>query len=79
MDSVGVWPKRLPFATSPTIIKTFRHALSLDERRVKFKATPWNRPNAKEAMLGVEQVPTRVLVNGKVLDDDKEWNGLAEK
>lgn len=74
VDSVGIWPKRLPFASSPTIIKTFRHALSLDERRVNFKATPWNRPNAKEAKLGVKQVPTgnpALQVNGKVLDDDK--------
>lgn len=37
-DSVGIIPKRLPFTTSNTIVRTFRHAISLDERRTKFKA-----------------------------------------
>jgi len=32
---------------------TFRHAVSLDERRGKFKANLWNRPNAKERILSV--------------------------
>ena len=34
----------MPFALSPTSIHTFRHALSLDEHRANFKATPWHRP-----------------------------------
>ena len=34
-------------------MRTFRHAVSLDERRAKFKANLWNRPNATEAKLGV--------------------------
>jgi hypothetical protein len=29
-------------------VRTFRHALSLDERRAKFKANLWNRPSAEE-------------------------------
>ena len=33
---------------------TFRHAVSLDERRAKFKANLWNLPNTKEAKLGSE-------------------------
>ena len=52
--SVGIIPKRLPFTTSNTIIRTFRHAVSLDERRVKFKANLWNRPNDKEKTLGLD-------------------------
>ena len=36
--SVGVIPRTLPFIAHNTAIRTFRHALSLDERRVKFKA-----------------------------------------
>ena len=52
MDSVGLFPKRLPFTTSNTIVRTFRHAVSLDERRAKFKANLWNRPKADEAKLG---------------------------
>jgi uncharacterized protein (DUF2235 family) len=34
-------------------VKTFRHALSLDERRAKFKPNLWNRPNEKEKILSI--------------------------
>jgi Uncharacterized alpha/beta hydrolase domain (DUF2235) len=54
VNSVGLIPRRLPFTTSNTIVRTFRHAVSLDEHRAKFKANLWNRPNATEAKLGVE-------------------------
>ncbi|THU90422.1 hypothetical protein K435DRAFT_676075 [Dendrothele bispora CBS 962.96] len=54
VNSVGIIPKRLPFTTSNTIVRTFRHAVSLDERRSKFKANLWNRPNSHEACLGDE-------------------------
>ena len=54
VNSVGLIPRRLPFTTSNTIIRTFRHAVSLDERRAKFKANLWNRPNPVEATLGVD-------------------------
>ncbi|KAG5636743.1 hypothetical protein H0H81_007001 [Sphagnurus paluster] len=52
--SVGLIPHRLPFTTSNKIVRTLRHAVSLDERRAKFKANLWNCPTAKEATLGVE-------------------------
>ncbi|RDB16517.1 hypothetical protein Hypma_002728 [Hypsizygus marmoreus] len=51
VDSVGLIPRRLPFTTSNTIVRTFRHAVALDEHRVKFKANLWNRPNNKEQKL----------------------------
>ncbi|PBK90867.1 hypothetical protein ARMGADRAFT_933297, partial [Armillaria gallica] len=51
VDSVGLVPKRLPFTASNTIIRTFRHALSLDEHRAKFKANLWNVPTAKDLKL----------------------------
>lgn len=57
VDSVGIIPKRLPFTTSNTIVRTFRHAVSLDERRAKFKANLWNRPTAEETQLGASLVP----------------------
>jgi hypothetical protein len=44
VHSVGLIPRTLPFATSNTIVRTFRHALSLDERRARFKANLWNNP-----------------------------------
>jgi len=42
VDSVGILPRRLPFTTSNTIVRTFRHAVSLDERRAKFKPKLWH-------------------------------------
>jgi len=36
--SVGLVPRSLPFTASNTAIRYFRHAISLDERRAKFKA-----------------------------------------
>ncbi|KAF7351811.1 hypothetical protein MVEN_01142200 [Mycena venus] len=42
VESVGLIPKRLPFTDSNTIIHTFRHAVSLDERRAKFQPNLWN-------------------------------------
>ncbi|KAJ8096302.1 hypothetical protein PM082_011457 [Marasmius tenuissimus] len=53
VNSVGLIPRRLPFTTSNNIVRTFRHAISLDERRAKFKANLWNRPNDAESRLGL--------------------------
>lgn len=44
MSSVGLLGRHLSFSSSNSIVKTFRHALSLDERRTKFKPNPWHRP-----------------------------------
>ncbi|KAJ7626900.1 hypothetical protein FB45DRAFT_835209 [Roridomyces roridus] len=41
VSSVGLIARSLPFTTSNTIVHTFRHAISLDERRVKFKPNFW--------------------------------------
>ncbi|KAG6896289.1 hypothetical protein C0992_009314 [Termitomyces sp. T32_za158] len=56
VDSVGLIPKRLPFTTSNTMVKTFRHAIALDERRAKFKANLWNRPTQAQQAYGVHTV-----------------------
>ena len=53
VNSVGLIPRRLPFSTSNTVVCTFRHAVSLDERRAKFKANLWNRPEKKEELLSI--------------------------
>jgi len=62
IEFVGVWDtvnpgvlisRRLPFTTSNTVVRTFRHAVALDERRAKFKANLWNRPTAAEVKLGI--------------------------
>ncbi|KAF8630983.1 hypothetical protein AX15_002693 [Amanita polypyramis BW_CC] len=59
VDSVGLIPKRLPFTTSNTIVRTFRHAVSLDEHRSKFKANLWNRPTEEEKNLGMAEALDR--------------------
>ncbi|KAF9465243.1 hypothetical protein BDZ94DRAFT_1281484 [Collybia nuda] len=55
---VGVWDtvasvgairgRTLPFISSNRAIKTFRHALSLDEHRVRFRANYYHRPSPDE-------------------------------
>ncbi|KAF9460646.1 hypothetical protein BDZ94DRAFT_1375663, partial [Collybia nuda] len=41
VGSIGVGMPGLPFSNANTTIKTFRHALSLDERRVRFQSNAW--------------------------------------
>lgn len=44
--SVGFIPRKLPFSKSPTnSIQYFRHAMSLDEHRAKFKVCQWQQDN----------------------------------
>jgi uncharacterized protein (DUF2235 family) len=40
--SVGIVPRTLPFTRSNTSIRYFRHAISLDEHRAKFKANHYH-------------------------------------
>ncbi|QRW15054.1 choline transport protein [Ceratobasidium sp. AG-Ba] len=50
VSSVGVlWPRHLPFTASNTIVKRFRHAVSLDEHRAKFKQNVWHVHSQNEA------------------------------
>ncbi len=46
--SVGLISRRLPFVKSNTAVKTFRHALSLDERRAKFKPNSYQLATLEE-------------------------------
>ena len=48
MCSVGLIPHTLPFTSANGAIKTFRHALSLDEHRAKFKANHYQWPTEEE-------------------------------
>ena len=54
MCSVGLIPHTLPFTSSNGAIKTFRHALSLDEHRAKFKANHYQKPTEEEMKRGVQ-------------------------
>ncbi|KAF8330655.1 hypothetical protein F5887DRAFT_1178523 [Amanita rubescens] len=71
VDSVGFIPKRLPFTTSNTIVRTFRHAVSLDERRSKFKMDLWSTPTEDEQKLA-NQKPEHFQELQKQHEEDKK-------
>ncbi|KAJ8454666.1 hypothetical protein ONZ45_g19215 [Pleurotus djamor] len=54
VGSVGVVPRRLPFTTSNTHIKYFRHAIALDEHRARFQPNLFHRPLDEHRKLGVQ-------------------------
>ncbi|KAG2116365.1 hypothetical protein BD769DRAFT_1486352 [Suillus cothurnatus] len=54
VSSVGIIPKRLPFTAANNSIRYFRHAISLDEHRVRFKPNPWIRANETHKHRGVK-------------------------
>lgn len=62
VNSVGIISRHLPFTQSNTAVKTFRHAVSLDERRAKFKANLYHRSSEKDLALGTNpgEVPKSV-------------------
>ncbi|KAH9480835.1 hypothetical protein JR316_0007437 [Psilocybe cubensis] len=75
VSSVGLIPRRLPFTTSNTVVKTFRHAVSLDERRAKFKANHWNKPNKTEATLSITDKKAKKEHEGGAHKKKKDGNG----
>jgi len=54
VDSVGLIPRRLPFTQVDNNIRYFRHALSLDEHRVRFKPSTWYRPTHHDHAKGLK-------------------------
>ncbi|RXW23141.1 hypothetical protein EST38_g2693 [Candolleomyces aberdarensis] len=73
VNSVGIIPRRLPFTTSNTIVRTFRHAIALDERRAKFKANTWNRPVHGEPLLSItDQKAAKKAKQAKKAKDKKK-------
>ncbi|KAF5309614.1 hypothetical protein D9611_013959 [Ephemerocybe angulata] len=84
--SVGLIPDiRLPFTTSNAVVKTFRHAVSLDERRAKFKANLWNTPDDKDANLGLplpppsEEVPPTPTEATSTAVEAKPGSGFTQR
>ncbi|CUA67584.1 hypothetical protein RSOLAG22IIIB_07453 [Rhizoctonia solani] len=51
VNSVGLIPRELPFAKSNYVVRYFRHAVALDERRSKFKDNLWGRTSDRDAAL----------------------------
>lgn len=54
VGSVGVVPESLPFTTFNTHVKHFRHALALDEHRVRFQPNYFDIPTHEEMGLGLK-------------------------
>ena len=88
MASVGlIRSKTLPFTTTNTTIRTFRHALSLDERRAKFQPNLYHRltPDASATVADLRAVqeddpdaPAPVTVYAEVQSLAEAVVGLAE-
>ena len=73
MQSVGLIPRHLPFSGSNNAIVHFRHALALDERRVKFIPsfhTSGGKPKA-------ERADRRVSDHSEVVSKDS-YNEIEE-
>ncbi|KAF9466841.1 hypothetical protein BDZ94DRAFT_1295336 [Collybia nuda] len=79
VNSVGLISRRLPFTTSNTIVRAFRHAVALDERRAKFKANLWNRPTKKEQSLDAVPPPEQVKKHPKPHPTKKHTLKAMEK
>ena len=60
MESVGWTSKQLPFASSNSAIAYFRHALALDERRVKFIPSFYDGLQPNEADCEVHKYESEV-------------------
>ncbi|EJC98129.1 uncharacterized protein FOMMEDRAFT_114985 [Fomitiporia mediterranea MF3/22] len=77
IEFLGVWDtvastgiittQDLPFTTNNSMIKTFRHALSLDERRAKFVPTFWtlSTPQPPKPKPGLGASPAAVASSAK--------------
>ncbi|RDX42988.1 hypothetical protein OH76DRAFT_1361801 [Lentinus brumalis] len=77
VDSVGIIPHRLPFTRSNTAIQTFRHALALDERRVRFRPALYAPASAADAKLGTQ--PGDMPKHDTTFAMRKGLNGGAKK
>ncbi|KAG8897273.1 hypothetical protein FRC00_004604 [Tulasnella sp. 408] len=67
VSSVGFIPRSLPNTNKNPIVKHVRHAISLDERRAKFKAAYWSTPKEDSDKSTV------------VVESNKDQQGIDEK
>ncbi|PCH34305.1 hypothetical protein WOLCODRAFT_61605 [Wolfiporia cocos MD-104 SS10] len=72
--SIGLIPRTLPFTSSNSAIRVFRHALSLDEHRAKFKANHYQWPTQEEHAKGVQhgEMPKSGPKKGLILNLRKD-------
>ncbi|TFK47854.1 hypothetical protein OE88DRAFT_1738368 [Heliocybe sulcata] len=51
VSSVGILPRVLPYSSACYNVKTFRHALALDERRARFRPNIWGEPTVRQEVV----------------------------
>ena len=73
--SVGLISRELPFTESNTAIKTFRHAVSLDECRVKFRPRLLQIPHLRDK----EQITRRDEEDAADSAQRQIWQQRARK
>jgi uncharacterized protein (DUF2235 family) len=70
VNSVGFMDNiKLAYTATNGIVRTFRHAVALDERRAKFKQNMWSQPKKPEAAANAQ--PN--VDNGPVTDVQEVW------
>ncbi|KAF8642929.1 hypothetical protein AX16_009317 [Volvariella volvacea WC 439] len=72
VSSVGIIPRQQPYTSVNYAVKTFRHALALDECRARFRPNTWNEPTlGKEQELDVDEpdLPSIVTSDSNSADD----------
>jgi len=80
VSSVGVIAGRtLPFTNSNGAIKTFRHALSLDEHRAKFRANYYHRPAPNKEAVKNDPEHGSPIVNSRATSVDSSNSGDKPK
>ncbi|KAH7317499.1 hypothetical protein B0J17DRAFT_686697 [Rhizoctonia solani] len=84
VNSVGIIPRELPFAKTNYLIRVFRHAVALDERRAKFKANMWGRATEGEEKLGADgkrgiYVRKKTLSGVNISSFVKGWEEVVDR
>ncbi|KAL5482738.1 hypothetical protein ACEPAI_9332 [Sanghuangporus weigelae] len=91
IEFLGVWDtvastgilmsRNLPFTTNNSMIKTFRHALALDERRAKFVPTFWqlSTPQPPTPEPGQITTPAALKSTAKKSQDEHTDAGTSER
>ena len=82
VNSVGLIPHRLPFTISNSSIRYFRHAVSLDERRAKFKANlcpPGDKDHEFMHPDVEEDVPKSLRKRPTLKELERQWSDASRR
>lgn len=69
VSSVGIIPRTHPYTSVNYAVKTFRHALALDERRARFRPKTWYETSLEQELdLDVDEPD--IILRGSTSRDD---------